>query len=316
MYGRIKKVRFLIPVLVFFGLEITAQVPTMPFELERYSSSFYSSQRNGSDPERLDKDDLMVEYLILYKAERASNPGNYFPNPGDHRSSIGQRIEKEYGDHPAIPLIGFLEDGCSEKSLGSILNAEAWDPLLPYQALAAFAMGETDREIRFLKRLDEKRFLSPVLKAWGLAAVSSAEGYASILTNGLQDLLAVRYTQLILGHSSETEVANRLVRECQKDDTDAMAFGDMWISPVVEPRVVQPFSNRLQVVGIGFALTLKEGENRLVSTAKGLRTPNAETPADRGLVSSYRYLLEGMKAIGEKKRVTELTNYIEKEGMQ
>jgi len=304
-------------VFFFLGAVLNAQHPETPFELERYPETAYSLDEYTSEKEQLSREELFEAYFTAYKKERAQNPGNYFPSPGEDRKGFGQSIRGKYPNGPETTLIRFLEEGCSNSSLQSVLKIDpAFTPALPYRALAAFVLDEPEAEKILLKKLDREGFLSPTLKNWGAVAVRSAQGYGSIMTNGLQDLLAVRYAQLIGGEESEMEVVNRLVLHCSSEKDEAAAFADMWIAPTVEARIFSPFASRLQIVGIGFALMLKDGDHRLDDASKKISDQEALTPADRGLVSSYRYLLKALKAKGEEKKAKALEEFIVREGMQ
>ncbi len=156
--------------------------------------------------------------------------------------------------------------------------------------------------------------LSDVLKAWGEIALKSAAGFESIMTNGMQDLLAVRYAQLVKSMNPDIMVANKLVQKCALSD-EASSFGDMWFAPTLEKNMLDPFSSRLKIVGVGFAFQVPADGDRMKTIAKAIPESSSQTPADRGLVSSYSYLQKGLEEAGNQIEAEELKKYIDKEGL-
>jgi hypothetical protein len=305
--------RFWLFLIMLIPGVMAAQVGSMPYELERYAT--YDGITEFSSPEGMDESELISAYLNLYKQERSERHSEYFPSPSEARSAIGREIRTRISGSSATAWVDLLENGCSTARLNALVKLPSdFEPLLPYQALAAFSGGDVEAEEGYLRAMEDAGLFSPVLKAWGENALRSASGYGSIMTNGLQDLFAVRIGQLLAGIEPEIEIMNRLAERCDERSTQASAFGDMWIAPTVEPRILTPFSNRLQVVGIGFAMVLKENGNRLKATAKSLQMAESKTPADRGLVSSYVYLHKALEAAGERKLANALQNHIDKEG--
>ncbi len=212
-------------------------------------------------------------------------------------------------------MIQFLESGCTKENLAKLISHPAENNvLLPYQFLAAFALGETKKEKTYLDAMLREGLLSDVLKDWGVTALKSAEGFESIMTNGMQDLLAVRYAQLVKNMSPDVMVANKFVQKCGLSE-EASAFGSMWFAPTLEKNVIAPFSARLKVVGTGFGFQLPENSDRMKQVAGSIQRSVSQTPADKGLVSSYGYLQKALAEAGNQKEAAELKAYIDKEGM-
>ena len=287
-----------------------------PFELERFEEFKYAEQIYLENPEELEVEDLAAAYFKEYKRQRSENPSEYFIPPTAIREEFKTLIQEKDPSHSANLLIRFLEEGCTEKVFSDLLKAPSEpDVLLAYQFLAAYAKGDEAKEAEYLEEMDQAGFLSPVLKAWGEAALTSASGFSSILTNGLQDLIAIRYGQLIGGMEPDLEIGNRFIQKCL-DGREVAAFANMWIAPTVEGNVIAPFAKRMQVVGIGFSMTPQDQSASLEKVVKSMERPKSLTPADRGLVSSYRYLQEALFAIDKSGWAEDLQEYIEKEGLR
>ena len=304
--------------ILFLGLissmALDAQNSLLPYELERLEEFKYSSQLYLEEIDELSPDGLLAAYLNEYKRQRALNPSNYFVAPTPVRSQFGNLLKEKHPNHVGISLVNFLEDGCNRENLEALIELPAATrALLPYQSMAAFALEDEDKERLYLQGMLREGMISDVMKAWGESALASAKGYQSIMTNGMQDLLAVRYAQLMQELEPDIEVGNRFVQKCKLSD-EASALGSMWFAPTVENSVIAPFAKRLQVVGIGFTFQLPEGGDRMNQIAEKLAEAKPQTPADRGLISSYRYLQKALKEKGEKPK--NLKKYIDEEGLR
>ena len=299
--------------MLFFSTVAIGQ-SHLPFELERFEEYKYTSQIYLDEKDELGADELLTAYLNEYKRQRSENPSDYFIDPTPVRAQFGNLLKEKHPNHPGISLINFLDDGCNRENLEALIKLPAsTKALLPYQALAAFALEDEDKERLYLQGMLREGMISDVMKAWGEAALASAKGYQSIMTNGMQDLLAVRYAQLMQEMEPEIEVGNRFVQKCNLSD-EASALGSMWFAPTVENSVIAPFAKRLQVVGIGFSFQLPEGGDRMDQIAEKLAEAKPQTPADRGLISSYRYLQKALEEKGEKPK--DLKKYIDQEGLR
>lgn len=301
--------------MLILSIEVNSQ-SQLPFELERFEEFKYSSQLYLEQVDELSADELLAAYLNEYKRQRALNPSEYFVSPTSVRSQFGDLLKEKQANHPGEVLIKFLEEGCSRVNLVALTELPAKNKvLLPYQAMAAFAIEDEDKEIVYLNGMLREGMISDVMKAWGNAALASAKGYQSIMTNGMQDLLAVRYAQLMKDMEPDIEVGNRFVQKCNLSD-EASALGSMWFAPTVENSVIAPFAKRLKVVGIGFSFQLPEGGDRLSEVAGSLTEALPKTPADRGLVSSYAYLQKALENKDKKTEAKKLKKYIDQEGLR
>lgn len=308
--------KLLVVLLLTIPFRIDAQSSHLPYELERLEQFKYSSQLYLEEIDELSADDLLAAYLNEYKRQRSENPADYFLKSTPVRTQFGTLLQEKHPNHPGVALMKFLEEGCNRDNLERLIEQPAENKaLLPYQALAAFALDDQDKERLYLQGMLREGMVSDVMKAWGNAVLASAKGYQSIMTNGMQDLLAVRYAQIINEMEPEIEVANRFLQKCNLSE-EASALGSMWFAPTVENSVIAPFAKRLNVVGIGFSFQLPEGGDRMSEIAGSLTEAVPQTPADRGLVSSFVYL---QKALEEKEKKTEakkLKKYIDQEGLR
>ncbi len=291
------------------------QNAAIPFELERLKEYPTLDAEVTENLDDLTTDDLILAFHSEYKRIRAKKPSEYFPELSDLQKEIKTLIELKYPSHAGNALVQFLETGCSKENLESLISHPAEiKVLLPYQFLAAFALEETKKEKTYLDAMQREGLLSDVLKDWGVSALKSAEGFESIMTNGIQDLLAVRYAQLVNNMSPDVMVSNKFVQKCGLSE-EASAFGSMWFAPTLEKNVIAPFSARLKVVGTGFAFQLPENGDRMKQVAGSIQRSVSQTAADKGLVSSYGYLQKALAEAGSQKEAVELKAYIDKEGM-
>lgn len=287
----------------------------MPFELERLQNYPDTRTQWNKDLNDMTSGELLLVFHAEYKKKRASKPSDYFPKTTDLQKEVKALIASKQPTHPANDLVNYLEEGCSAENLQSLVSHPAEiKVLLPYQFLAAFALEEPKKEKAYIEAMLREGMLSDVVKSWGEIALKSADGFESILTNGLQDLLAVRYAQLIKNMNPDIVVANKFVQRCGLSEK-ASAFGSLWFAPTLEKNVISPFSARLKVVGIGFAFELPLDGDRLKQTATWiLQGAVSQTPADRGLVSSYGYLQKALAEAGITPEAKQLQKYIDKEG--
>jgi hypothetical protein len=292
------------------------QNAAIPFELERFKDYPALDAEVSENLDDLTANELVLAFHSEYKRIRAKKPSAYFPELSDVQKEIKTRIESKYPSHAGNSLLHFLETGCSKENLEKLISHPAEIKLLlPYQFMAAFALGETKKEKTYLEAMLREGMLSDVLKSWGEIAIKSADGFESIMTNGMQDLLAVRYAQHIKNLNSDMMVANKFVQTCGLSE-EASAFGSMWFAPTLEKNVIAPFSARLSVVGIGFAFQSTAGSNLMKQTAlRVLQGSKSQTPADKGLVSSYSYLQKALAEAGITTEAEQLKKYMDSEGM-
>lgn len=283
--------------------------------MERFTDYTKSEQRSDPKDENTTLDNLILAYHTDYKKDRAKNPSNYFPNASAERKSLGAAITAKDPNHSGNTLIKFLEEGCTKENLEALL-AQTTDQqvLLPYQFMAAFALEETKKEKEYIEAMLREGMLSDVLKDWGSNALRSADGFESIMTNGMQDLLAVRYAQLIKGMNPDVMVANKFIQKCGLND-EASSFDQMWFAPTLEKNVIGPFSARLKIVGMGFAFQLSPDGDRMKQVAGSAQGSISVTPADKGFISSYGYLQKALAESGNQKEAEQLKTYIDKEGI-
>jgi hypothetical protein len=316
VYSKEKTMRAVLLGLLFISTMAIGQDAAIPFEIERlqdYPQTDAALSENLADMTAVD---LLLAFHAEYKSIRADNPSEYFPKLSDLQKEIKTLIESNYPSHPANSLVRFLEEGCNKENLESLIAQPAEvKVLLPYQFMAAFALEDTQKEKVCIEAMLREGMLSDVLKAWGEIALKSADGFESVMTNGMQDLLAVRYTQLIKNMNPDMLMANKFIQKCGLSD-EASSFGDMWFAPTLEKNVIGPFSARLKIVGIGFAFQVPADGDRMKQSAKRiLQGAVSQTPADRGLVSSYGYLQKGLIEAGIETEAKQLKKLIDTEGL-
>ncbi|MCZ4408323.1 hypothetical protein O3Q51_05855 [Cryomorphaceae bacterium 1068] len=302
--------------LLFISSLAVGQNAAIPFELERFKEYPMIDKEVSDNLEDMTAGELLLVFHAEYKRIRAKKPSHYFPELSDLQKEIKDLIESKYPDHEANALVQFLESGCIKENLQNLISHPAEiKVLLPYQFMAAFALEETKMEKTYIDAMLREGMFSDVLKTWGELAVKSSDGLESIMTNGMQDLLAVRYAQQIKNISPDMMVANKFVQKCGLSE-EASAFGRLWFAPTLEKNVISPFSARLKVVGIGFAFESPAGSNLMKQTAiRILQGSVSQTPADQGLVSSYGYLQKALAEAGIITEAEQLKKYIDKEGM-
>jgi len=300
--------------LIFFVSALGySQNAHSPFELERFEN--YSEVEISKESINQSMEvQLLLEYHLEYKKERAKKPSNYFPKPTERQGEISSKLREEFPMFWGNKLIDFLQNGCSNENLQGLLSIQEKNRiLLAYQFMAANALEDTDKEKLCLQGLLREGMISDVTKTWGNTAVVSAQGFESILTNGMQDLIAIRYVQLIEGKGKDIAIANKFIQKCGLNE-EAIAFGNMWFAPTLEKNVISPFKARLQVVGIGFAFSASADGATLSSVAQSVSKVMAQNPSDEGLINSYSYLQKALEESGKKNLASQLKRYISAQG--
>ncbi|MEM9052726.1 MAG: hypothetical protein AAGC47_11790 [Bacteroidota bacterium] len=303
----------LVPVFILFSFFGYSQNASSPFELERYANydSVDLAKETAGQAEEVK---LILEYHLEYKKQRAKSPNEYFPAPSERQKIISSALKTEYPSFWGNKLISFLEDGCTKENLEGLISTSNQNKLLlAYQFMAANALEKEDLEVKYLQGLLREGMISDVTKSWGITAISSASGFESILTNGMQDLIAVRYAQLIEKKGIEIDVDNKFVQGCALSETP-LASMNAWFAPTLQKNVITPFKSRLQVAGIGFGFSAPSQGNSLKTVAGRIDESIAKSPADKGLVSSYTYLQKALEESGNAKEANELKEYISKQG--
>ena len=305
--------KYLVLFFVFNPLFSYSQNASIPFELERYSN--YNSVDLAKETTGQAKEvQLMLEYHLEYKKQRSQNPAEYFPKPNERQQSISSSLKKDFLSFWGNKLIRFLEGGCTKENLDALISISDQNKmLLAYQFMAANALEKEDLELKYLQGLVREGMISDVTKSWGLTAISSASGFESILTNGLQDLIAVRYAQLIEKKGVEIDVDNKFIQGCALSEAP-LASMNAWFAPTLQKNVITPFKSRLKVAGIGFGFSTTSQRNSPKAVAEKIDESIAKNPADKGLISSYAYLQKALEESGNSKEANELKAYISKQG--
>lgn len=309
-------------ILLNFGA-LYAQDPAMPFELERYPERLYAAWMNEHAPPFAGENEALACYLSAYKMQRAQNPSDYFPAPGANRKEAMAFLKSHFPDGEALSLIRFLESAGSTTSAQLLLayDAPKIKAALPYRFVAAMLLDDYRSAREVLDKMDQAQMLSPVLKAFGQNAVNSAANERHILTQGLQDLIAVAYATNL---QPEYRIDNRFLDRCAASakkaeiKSNAMQSTPLWVSPTIDPAGI----GACELQGIG--LLCGDEPKSLGPQGKwefaGIDV-KPQTPADRGLILSYRYLLQLLRkhpqypgVVNPAQTAASLEKYINNEG--
>jgi len=283
----------------------------LPWELERFDSKVYESA--NSNPALIsDETELFQAYYLEYKQKRTKNPAAYFSAPSLHQQLIKENLSKSDNPSDLLFLIYFLEKGSLE-----LLEKLAEAPYehsatLPYRFIAEIAGENKAKAEIYLQKMDDYGMISPVLKAWGLNAISNPNQQI-FMTHGMQDLVGLYWALSESKRIQNAIVFNRYVNNISHTFPSETAFLDQfssaWISPVFNLEFLNEELHRIRLSGIGFKRTkapgdaLSEFENAAMGFA-GIGTA-CKTPADVGLVESYRYFNRLMKQVIRKNKMEE-----------
>lgn len=287
--------------LLFPAQSIFGQTDYMPFELERFPPAHYQSIIHDRDTVFTSEIEALTYYFLAYKIQRSENPAAYFPMPDQKRKMASAYLNSEYPTGAGIALVHFLESSGDQASCTEILKATSdYKLLLPYRFIAEVLTQNKGEARKTLIKMDTEGMLSLILKAYGKNAVASFEDKKIVITQGIQDLIAITYA---LRPDSKIEIQNLFLEKCSAFDgrsVKSIIKNDaqkLWIAPTVDINNIGSSENLydqgiyLQGIGSTFSFKTEKVKNRDSSLGlnfAGIReTPT--TPADKGLIHSYQY---------------------------
>jgi hypothetical protein len=293
-----------------------------PFELERYSEAYYTEQL-VKIPTPYTPNTAVDAWWLAYKSQRASNPGKYFP-AGNAVRDEAKAIIQASSQSDVLNAIEFIESKGTLPSVEKLVNSNSTSSyVLPARYLAAFIIGNVQVERTILKEMDVQGMLSPVLKVFGANAMKSAKPVDACITSGLQDLIAVRFAQLIDGINPNAKVYNIFVTQCaayQGKSIGSVLSGNesIWVSPVCSEDFLRSNMDRLHMTGLGYSLLagedLENSDGRFAETVNQMdwtgKTNTTLTPADKGLLNALKPLAQVMEKKGFQKESTTLKSFI------
>lgn len=277
----------------------------MPFELERYSPDIYASalkNRNGNFKTELD---ALEYYFLAYKAQRAVDPENYFPKADKKRAHAATFLRSSFPEGSAMTFIDFLENSGSQETCIALINSTSdYEILLPYQFMGAYLTDNKFLESKFLNKMDQAGMLSDVLKSFGMNAMLAIHTNTKVISQGMQDLIALKYAAHSNG--SSIQIANFFAEKCEgfkgirSEKLITKYKSGIWISPSISMNFIKSDTQSLYLWGIGFALSEidKSLSETIMKTGRNFDGINdiANTPADRGLIQSYSYFAKAYQA--------------------
>jgi len=319
-------VKHLSLIICFFTVsQVLLAQSDIPWELERFSSDHYTSRKTKLDAEPSASQNFSAYYQI-YKIERAKKPEIYLADSSlSHHSSLNFLSDIEF-DEELILLINFLETQNLRALQDLSKSAYEHEATLPYRFAAAMIEKDTEKATYYLDQMDKSGMISPVMKSWGFNA-SQVAGQHVYMTQGIQDLIALSWAFSETGSLGDKYIYNIYLNNISKEFQDENAFlisnSTAWISPALNASFFNAHVDNLRISGIGFKLLGSRGDaqTELDLTVEGFRGIGTEcqNPADRGLVSSYRYFNDQLKTLSKRRKYEglesfhkNLSKYIEK----
>lgn len=295
-----RNIKMRIPILLFllFPFQcLLAQATPLPYELERMPESFYEENLHSLPSQFTSEIDALNYYFTAYKRQRAKHPGIYFPEPDSARKKASTYLSNQFPEGAAMTLVHFLESSGDWPSCEILIKASVeYKLLLPYQYIAARLMQDESKGRYYLSEVKKAQMLSPVLINFGKNAVASSGDFPVLITQGIQDLIAIDNA---LPAGTNKKVINRFLETC-KAYSGTTTENELktqpekcWISPSTAFNRSGESKATRRLMGIGFVKTYDPEATAETMEAVGRSfsglgdTP--DTPADRGLISAYRY---------------------------
>ncbi len=293
---RVIKMRILFLLLLLPVQSVFSQNDYMPFELERFPPAHYQSIISEKDTIFTSEIEALTYYFLAYKLQRSKNPASYFPVPDLKRNLASSYLKAAYPSGSGVAFVHFLESSGGKSACDEILHSNSdYKLLLPYRFIAA-ELTQNKKEARIaLARLDSENMLSPVLRNFGKNAVASLEDKKTVMTQGIQDLIAISSA---LDGNSNFNMHNLFLEQCSAFDGRSLQTivqadaENLWIASTINFTQLDT-SMQLHLQGIGFVLTDETENLATTMSIVGLHFSGsddaAQSPADRGLIRSYRY---------------------------
>lgn len=290
------KMRILFLLLLLPVQSLFAQTNYMPFELERMPSAYYQSIIGEQDTAFKSEIEALTYYFLAFKLQRSESPASYFPAPNRKRNYASAYLKTNYSKGAGMALVHFLENWGDKSSCDEILLSNSdYELMLPYKFVAA-ELTQNEKEARqVLEKMNAEGMISQVLKDFGRNAVTSLGDKKTVLTQGIQDLIAI---SIALDGNSKSDIQNLFLEQChafagRRVNSIVQADAEnIWVAPTVNFSQLET-SGKLHLQGIGFVFTADADNLAKTISIVGLNFSGlddaAQSPADRGLIRSYRY---------------------------
>ncbi len=321
-------------IFLFIPFGLLAQNQGLPFELERFSTDHYLEVSEADKAAFSSESQAIQSYMNAYKTQRSLQPADYFPAPNGLRKEASAYLQSNHSDGSAAALTLFLENNGELENAAALVSRPSGNELvLPYRFLAAFLLNRSDIQKEALLEMKRQGMIHPMLIAFGENSLYSAQGSDVCITNGMQDLIAVRAAQLINGTYSEIPVYNLFAEQCtayngklvQEILDDAQV--KIWVSPAMNPGFLSAHQDQLWTSGIGFAYAYGPAPDQNIPIENLLQIARdfqmvvvhvkALNPSLLGIGRSYAYFdkmltaytpLYGSRA--DRKRAEEISLYL------
>lgn len=302
--------RLLLLLFLLYHTPAFTQIASIPFELERYSTDVYTRTLENRDTNFTTEIDALEYYFLAYKTQRAGDPENYFPRADKNRKIAETYLRSNFPVGPAVALIDFLESRGSEESCNALISVSSdYKILLSYQFIASYLLGDQVQEKQFLNKMDQANILSDVLKSFGENSMQSIQNNTTLISQGIQDLIAFKYAAYLV--NSSVNIVNIFAENCESfkgvkiNEIVAGNIDNILISPTISISFMSLNQHSLHLYGIGFALSYSDKSlaEMMWKTGRNFAglTNLAKTPADRGLIQSYSYFAEAYQAYALEK---------------
>jgi hypothetical protein len=275
---------------------------------------------------------LGLRYFNLYKLQRALKPSDYFPKPNKAQKEISALLQAKYPDGMAMAFVNFIESEGSFESCAQLVDRpDNFAPARAYRFLAAFVLSLEDVEKQSLLSMQSNGQLHPFLVGFGSNLLHSSSGFDYILTNGLQDLIAVRAAQLIHGQQKQKTVLNLFAEKCPGYNRPVFErvvekeANRIFVAPTLSEKFLDAHQQNLWLSGLGYEYASGPNPNpempinSMLKAARSFEmTPvsGQVNPSIKGLAISYHVFAErlavGVQVSGnseDKRRVKQILEY-------
>jgi hypothetical protein len=248
--------------------------------------------------------------------KRAVSPSHYFPKPNLDQKQIGSELRSQFPESVATALIDFIEtEGSLESCAALIERSPDFAPALPYRFLAAYIIGMGDVEREALQAMQDGGIISPFLIGFGHNLLISADNADYIITNGFQDLIAVRAAQILDGRGSGTVVYNQFATTCRAwaglniDNLLTEESRKIFIAPTMSESFLEKHAANLWISGLGYVYATgpdadtKKLKKAAIQTARQFYTPplprSEINPSTSGIILIYKVFINEFEQIIE-----------------
>jgi hypothetical protein len=325
----------IIAFICFFTGVLYGQTADLPFELERFDATYYQALVDNAPADANTEQALGLRYFNLYKLQRATQPSEYFPKPNKAQKEISAMLQANYPDGMAAAFVNFIEsEGSFESCAQLVSRPDNFAAARAYRFLAAFVLSFEDIEKQTLLSMQSSGQLHPILLGYGKNMLHSSEDFDFILTNGLQDLVAVRSAQLIHGLHKENPVLNLLAQKCPGytrplfESVLEKQTQRIFVAPALSEKFLSTHQQNLWLSGIGYEYASGPNPNPEIPVSSLLQaardfelTPVSSdgiNPSLQGLAITYQVFAERLGTAldiagtkDDKRRAKEIRTYTE-----